>query len=80
MPTYEYICDDCGYKFEEFQGMNDPLKETCPHCTGKVKRLIGRGGGLIFRGSGFYATDYKGLGKNNGEKGKSPVDKLKNEK
>jgi len=80
MPTYEYICNDCGHKFEEFQGMNEPPLQTCPRCTGKVKRLIGHGGGLLFRGSGFYVTDYKGLGKNNGEKEKSPVKKSKNQK
>jgi len=80
MPTYEYICNDCGHKFEEFQCMTEPPLQTCPRCTGKVKRLIGRGGGLLFRGSGFYVTDYKGLGKNDGEKEKSPEKKSKNEK
>lgn len=59
MPTYEYECTDCGYEFEEFQSiMAEPL-EKCPECTGKVKRLISMGGGLIFKGSGFYITDYR---------------------
>ncbi len=82
MPTYEYICNDCGHKFEEFQCMTEPPLQTCPRCTGKVKRLIGSGGGLLFRGSGFYVTDYKGLGKNDGEKEKNPVknQKMKNKK
>jgi len=80
MPTYEYICINCGHKFEEFQGMNEPPLQTCPRCAGKVNRLIGSGGGLLFRGSGFYATDYKGMGKNNGEKEKVPEKKSKNEK
>ncbi|HVO76055.1 MAG TPA: FmdB family zinc ribbon protein [Ignavibacteriaceae bacterium] len=59
MPTYEYKCAQCGNKFEIFQPMNaDPVK-TCPKCGGKVKRLIGSGAGPIFKGSGFYQTDYK---------------------
>ena len=59
MPTYEYRCEKCGHEFEAFQSMTeDPLKE-CPQCGGKVKRLISPGAGLIFKGSGFYITDYK---------------------
>ena len=59
MPTYEYQCEHCGYKFEKFQNMSDePLKE-CPKCKGSVKRLIGKGMGIIFKGSGFYATDHR---------------------
>lgn len=59
MPTYEYQCENCGYKFEKFQKMSDePLKE-CPKCGKGIKRLIGAGMGIIFKGKGFYATDYK---------------------
>jgi putative FmdB family regulatory protein len=59
MPTYDYQCLKCGLKFEAFQKMSDaPLKE-CPQCAGRVKRMISSGSGLIFKGSGFYATDYK---------------------
>jgi len=59
MPTYEYKCTECDYAFEKFQKMSDePLKE-CPNCKGLVKRLIGSGAGTIFKGSGFYQTDYK---------------------
>ena len=59
MPTYDYECEKCGNKFEKFQQMKeDPIK-TCPKCGGKVERLIGGGGGILFKGSGFYATDYK---------------------
>ena len=59
MPTYDYRCMVCGYEFEFFQSMKDePLKE-CPHCQGRLKRLIGPGAGPIFKGSGFYQTDYK---------------------
>jgi len=59
MPTYEYECQDCGHRFEMFQSMLEDPYKTCPVCRGKVKRLIGPGGGLIFKGSGFYITDYK---------------------
>ena len=59
MPTYEYKCRECGHTFEAFQKMSDPVLKKCPECKGKVKRLIGAGSGLIFKGSGFYATDYK---------------------
>lgn len=60
MPTYEYKCENCGYKFEKFQGMSDKPIESCPSCKGNVKRLIGKGIGVIFKGSGFHSTDYKG--------------------
>jgi putative FmdB family regulatory protein len=60
MPTYEYRCDACGHQFEQFQSIKaDPIKK-CPHCgKNKVHRLIGTGAGLIFKGSGFYITDYR---------------------
>lgn len=59
MPTYEYECPGCGHSFERFQGINeDPIRE-CPECGGAVRRLISKGGGLVFRGPGFYATDYR---------------------
>ena len=58
MPTYEYKCLKCGYMFEEFQKMSDKPVRTCPKCSGKVRKLISKGGGIIFKGSGFYATDY----------------------
>ncbi len=59
MPTYEYKCNKCGHIFEVFQSMSaEPIK-SCPNCKGEVKRLIGPGAGPIFKGSGFYQTDYK---------------------
>jgi len=60
MPTYEYKCDACGYEFERFQSiMAAPIKR-CPQCgKSKVRRLISTGAGLIFKGSGFYITDYR---------------------
>lgn len=60
MPTYEYVCPKCGHAFEHFQSMNDAPLKKCPACKKiGVKRLIGGGAGLIFKGSGFYITDYK---------------------
>jgi putative FmdB family regulatory protein len=60
MPTYEYECPKCEHRFEKFQSMSDPPVKTCPECGGrKVKRLIGTGAGLLFKGSGFYKTDYR---------------------
>jgi len=58
MPTYEYECTQCGHGFEAFQKMTDKPLNKCPKCGKKVKRLIGSGSGIIFKGSGFYATDY----------------------
>ena len=67
MPTYEYKCESCNCQFEEFQGINEPPLQICPCCKeGKVKKLISAGGGLLFKGSGFYVTDYKGHGNGNG--------------
>jgi putative FmdB family regulatory protein len=60
MPTYEYACSKCGYHFEKFQSMRDEPLKKCPKCSkSALKRLIGGGAGLIFKGSGFYITDYK---------------------
>lgn len=60
MPTYEYECDACEYSFEHYQSMMDKKLKKCPQC-GKIKlhRLIGAGSGIIFKGSGFYETDFK---------------------
>jgi putative FmdB family regulatory protein len=60
MPTYEYVCDNCGYEFEQFQSMKARSLRKCPKCSkNKLKRLIGAGSGVIFKGSGFYETDYR---------------------
>lgn len=60
MPTYDYACRNCGHEFELFQSMTAPVKRKCPKC-GKLalERLIGTGAGVLFRGSGFYETDYR---------------------
>lgn len=70
MPTYEYICEKCGHQFEEFQSISAKALAICPqnHCAkkpwgkGKVKRAISGGAGLLFKGSGFYITDYRSEG------------------
>ena len=62
MPTYEYECEECKHHFEVFQSMKEAPKKTCPQCKGKVRRLISGGAGLIFKGSGFYITDYRSDG------------------
>lgn len=60
MPTYEYRCRACGHEFERFQKISDPPLKTCPACgKRRVERLISAGGGLVFKGPGFYATDYR---------------------
>jgi putative FmdB family regulatory protein len=59
MPTYEYECAHCGYNFEKTQNISDKPLQKCPKCSKKIKRLIGAGSGIIFKGSGFYATDYR---------------------
>lgn len=60
MPTYDYVCDGCGHAFELFQSMTDSVKKTCPECRKKkLRRLIGAGGAIVFKGSGFYKTDYR---------------------
>jgi len=60
MPTYDYRCNGCGHEFELFQSMSDPVKKKCPEC-GKLmlERLIGTGAAVLFKGSGFYETDYR---------------------
>lgn len=60
MPTYDYVCDACGHQFEAFQSMSEAKLRKCPECKRlKLRRLVGAGAGLIFKGSGFYETDYK---------------------
>jgi putative FmdB family regulatory protein len=70
MPTYEYKCEACGHEFEKFQQMSAGHIKKCPVCGKlKLKRLIGTGAGLIFKGSGFYITDYRTESYKKGEEG-----------
>ncbi|HMP89315.1 MAG TPA: zinc ribbon domain-containing protein [Kiritimatiellia bacterium] len=62
MPTYEYACQKCRHEFEQFQSIKDEPLKRCPNCKGKVVRKIGTGAGLLFKGSGFYITDYRSEG------------------
>ena len=60
MPTYEYHCDACEHNFDEFQSINDPALKKCPKCGKlKLRRVFGAGAAIIFKGSGFYQTDYR---------------------
>jgi len=68
MPTYEYECKKCGHAFERFQKMTEKPIRKCPKCSGPVVRLPGRGAGIIFKGAGFYATDYRSEGYKQKEK------------
>ncbi|MDR0410672.1 MAG: zinc ribbon domain-containing protein [Treponema sp.] len=60
MPTYEYICKSCGFSFEIFQNMKDEPLKLCPECGREIRRVINGGGGIIFKGTGFYVTDKTG--------------------
>lgn len=64
MPTYEYECTHCGHSFEVFQKITDAHLNKCPKCNKKIRRLIGSGSGIIFKGAGFYATDHRKKSKN----------------
>lgn len=72
MPTYEYECEACGHTFEEWQSITAGALKKCPSCgKKKLKRLIGTGGAIIFKGSGFYETDYRSESYKKGEKADS---------
>jgi len=62
MPTYQYRCTKCNHEFEEFQSISAEPLDKCPECGGKPERLISGGAGLLFKGSGFYITDYRSDG------------------
>ena len=80
MPTYEYRCKSCGHEFEFFQDMSDSPLNKCPVCKGSVERLISAGGGLLFKGSGFYITDYRSESYKKAAKADKPSDKPKKTK
>lgn len=80
MPTYEYRCDNCGHQFDEFQSITADALCDCPKCKkSSLQRLIGGGNGLIFKGSGFYITDYKNSKSSNGNSSKSETKSEKKE-
>ncbi len=80
MPTYEYICDNCGHDFEQFQSIAAKPLRRCPACgKSKLKRLIGTGAGVIFKGSGFYATDYRSKSYKEAEKKEKDSSEKKSE-
>ena len=69
MPTYDYECDACGHEMEVFQGINDEVLKKCPECgKQKLRRLFGTGAAIVFKGSGFYQTDYRSDSYKAGEK------------
>ncbi len=80
MPTYEYECSKCGHLFEVFQRITEKPKRSCPECKGRVKRLLGTGAGVIFKGSGFYQTDYRSSGYHEAAKKDKPPSKTDSSK
>jgi putative FmdB family regulatory protein len=82
MPTYDYICENCGYEFEQFQTITAKPLRKCPKCgETDLKRLIGAGAGVIFKGTGFYETDYRSENYKKAEKSeKDTADKKTEEK
>ncbi|MDP7008491.1 MAG: zinc ribbon domain-containing protein [Phycisphaerales bacterium] len=81
MPTYDYKCDSCGHEFELFQQMSAPVKKKCPECLKlTLKRLIGTGAAVVFKGSGFYETDYRSDSYKKAAKADSETSKPKEKK
>lgn len=75
MPTYDYECDACGHAFELYQGINDSKKKKCPECGKlKLRRLLGTGAAVVFKGSGFYQTDYRSDSYNKAKAADKPKD------
>ena len=80
MPTYDYKCSNCNHTFEYFQPMSAAPLTECPECKGNLKRIIGTGSGPIFKGSGFYQTDYKGKSQNSKKSSESESKPISTEK
>lgn len=82
MPTYDYECDSCGHEFELFQTISEAVKRKCPECGKlKLRRLFGTGAAVVFKGSGFYQTDYRSESYTKGaEKDKKKTEKKSSEK
>jgi putative FmdB family regulatory protein len=76
MPTYEYVCEGCGHRFDELQSFKDDPLKTCPQCReDKLRRLFGTGAAILFKGSGFYETDYRSEGYKSAAKADSEASK-----
>src|SRR3954454_18803056 len=73
MPTYDYRCRKCGHTFELFHSMKDDAIKRCPKCRGRADRVPGGGAGLLFKGSGFYITDYRSSSYKEGAKQEAPA-------
>ena len=81
MPTYDYRCDKCGHEFEQFQSITSKSLRKCPECgKSALNRLIGTGAAVIFKGSGFYETDYRSEGYKEAQKKETEAGKEKKEK
>lgn len=80
MPTYEYECESCHHRFERFQRITDEPVKSCPVCGAEVKRLISGGGGLLFKGNGFYITDHRSESYKKREREESSLPSTKDEK
>lgn len=81
MPTYDYECNACGHTLEIFQGINDPVKKKCPECgKQKLQRQFGTGAAIVFKGSGFYQTDYRSEGYKKAAKDDKKASEPKSEK
>jgi putative FmdB family regulatory protein len=81
MPTYDYECDACGHTFELFQSISEPVKRKCPECgKSKLRRLFGTGAAVVFKGSGFYQTDYRSDSYKKGAKADKDAKKASSEK
>ena len=77
MPTYGYRCPKCGHEFDKFQKITDSTRAKCPECGTRAERLISGGGGVLFKGSGFYETDYKRASAGKSERAESEGSKEK---
>jgi putative FmdB family regulatory protein len=81
MPTYDYECPACDHKFELFQSISDPVKRKCPQCGKRsLRRLFGTGAALLFKGSGFYQTDYRSESYRKGAEAEKKAGEKKTEK
>src|SRR3954447_3276971 len=80
MPTYDYECDACGHEFELFQSITEPVQKKCPKCGKlKLRRLFGTGAAVVFKGSGFYQTDYRSESYKKGAEKDKPAGESKSE-